>query len=83
MKKCIVFIMILWMVLMVVPAAGQESQSSLEAVTFFSEILGDDIAYNVYLPAGYADSQLEYPVIYLLHGRGDSMSRFVASMARN
>ena len=32
------------------------------------------IAYNVYLPAGYAGSTKRYPVLYLLHGRGDSKS---------
>ena len=34
-----------------------------------SAILGEEVAYNVYLPAGYDASSPElYPVIYLLHG---------------
>ena len=35
---------------------------------FASKTLGRDYAYNVYLPDGYADSALEYPALYLLHG---------------
>jgi enterochelin esterase-like enzyme len=38
-----------------------------------SKALGEDIAYNVYLPAGYDRSKDRHPVLYLLHGRGDSM----------
>ena len=37
---------------------------------FESEALGRAWAYSVYLPGGYDDSNLEYPVIYLLHGSG-------------
>jgi putative tributyrin esterase len=35
-----------------------------------SMALGVAKAYNIYLPAGYADSNLRYPVIYLVHGWG-------------
>ncbi|AQZ60657.1 putative esterase [[Actinomadura] parvosata subsp. kistnae] len=38
-----------------------------------SPALGEDIAYNVYLPARYDRSEARYPVLYLLHGRGDTM----------
>ena len=41
---------------------------SMETPTIFSPILGIDWNYSVYLPAGYDDSPLRYPVIYLLHG---------------
>ena len=37
-------------------------------------MLGEDISYNVYLPAGYDSTAKHYPVLYLLHGRGDSMA---------
>src|SRR5215208_303122 len=47
---------------------------TITAASFPSPAMGEDIAYNVYLPAGYASSSKRYPVIYLLHGRGDSMS---------
>jgi enterochelin esterase-like enzyme len=39
-----------------------------------SATLGENIAYNVYLPAGYDESAQRYPVLYLLHGRGDTMA---------
>ncbi|MCF6469694.1 hypothetical protein FAF44_15035 [Nonomuraea sp. MG754425] len=38
-----------------------------------SPALREDIAYNVYLPARYDRDTARYPVLYLLHGRGDSM----------
>ena len=38
-----------------------------------SAALGEDIAYNVYLPYGYEDGTDRYPTLYLLHGRGDTM----------
>lgn len=37
---------------------------------FESETLGRSWAYSIYLPDGYEGSNLEYPVIYLLHGSG-------------
>lgn len=44
-------------------SAGEVSHHS-----FASETLGRDYAYNVYLPDGYEDGDLAYPVMYLLHG---------------
>ncbi|MDB4965769.1 MAG: hypothetical protein JWN44_1458 [Myxococcales bacterium] len=37
---------------------------------FHSDALGVDKRYQVYLPAGYDQSNTRYPVIYLLHGLG-------------
>lgn len=37
---------------------------------FESSTLERSWAYSIYLPDGYEDSNLEYPVIYLLHGSG-------------
>ena len=42
----------------------------ITAHRFASETLGRDYAYTVYLPDGYADSELQYPALYLLHGSG-------------
>lgn len=68
-------------VLLVAPSAGgsadEFAEGSIATVSFRSATLSEDIAYNVYLPAGYADSSKRYPVLYLLHGRGDSMSAWV------
>ena len=36
--------------------------------TFASDTLGRDYAYTIYLPDGYEDGDLTYPVMYLLHG---------------
>ena len=47
---------------------------TLASAQFHSATMGEDISYNVYLPAGYASTAKRYPVLYLLHGRGDSMS---------
>ncbi|MFI5697240.1 alpha/beta hydrolase-fold protein [Kribbella sp. NPDC051586] len=47
-----------------------------------SATLGEDIDYNVYLPAGYEESTRRYPVVYLLHGRGDSMSAWTQLKSR-
>ncbi|MFI7131206.1 alpha/beta hydrolase-fold protein [Nonomuraea sp. NPDC050153] len=38
-----------------------------------SQALGENIAYNVYLPSGYDRGGDRHPVLYLLHGRGDTM----------
>ena len=32
------------------------------------------IDYTVYLPPGYDDAEVEYPTLYLLHGRGDTQA---------
>jgi len=37
-----------------------------------SKILGKEMKYNVYLPAGYRTTGYYYPVLYLLHGLGDN-----------
>jgi enterochelin esterase-like enzyme len=45
-----------------------------QSVSFHSAALGQSMAYQVILPAGYAESGTQrYPVLYLLHGRGDRM----------
>ena len=36
--------------------------------TLWSEILGADVVYNVYLPDGFSKSSDKYPAVYLLHG---------------
>jgi enterochelin esterase-like enzyme len=73
---------------LLVPAAIGASGSSaaqpgtLTGASFHSATLGEDIAYNVYLPAGYSSTAKRYPVIYLLHGRGDSMSAWTQVKGR-
>ncbi|MBL8133183.1 MAG: esterase family protein [Anaerolineae bacterium] len=50
---------------------GQEESITLRE-SFFSDTLHRDFRYNIILPAGYDQSGERYPVIYLLHGRGDT-----------
>lgn len=43
---------------------------------FRSNVLGEEVYYYVYLPAGYEGGQERYPAIYLLHGRGSTMAEW-------
>ncbi len=61
------------LVMIVNPTRAQTTGSSVTRAEFFSETLDRAYRYNVYLPAGYGESSARYPVIYLLHGRGDTM----------
>ncbi len=45
---------------------------SVVADSFVSATLGRPYEFNVYLPAGYQESDSRYPTVYLLHGRGDT-----------
>ena len=63
MKKWIIALMIA--VLPGVALAG----GTLEDVTFYSESLGEEMDFRVYLPEGYdPDRGPKYPVVYFLHG---------------
>jgi enterochelin esterase-like enzyme len=53
---------------------AQDTGGSITQAEFDSETLGRAYQYNIYLPPGYDASSEIYPVIYLLHGRGDSMA---------
>jgi enterochelin esterase-like enzyme len=51
-----------------------EAPSRIEPRSFPSAALGRALDYLVYLPAGYTPTgSTRYPVIYLLHGRGDKV----------
>ncbi|MEV5964216.1 alpha/beta hydrolase-fold protein [Kribbella sp. NPDC051952] len=72
---------------LVVPGSRAESPAAVPSGTITaahvpSRTLGEDINYNVYLPAGYDSSTQRYPVIYLLHGRGDSMAAWTQVKSR-
>ena len=57
-------------------AAAQPLKSSeIRTEAIHSNILGQDVPYNVYLPAGFDFGTLDkYPVVYLLHGLTDTYS---------
>lgn len=42
-----------------------------ESLSIQSSILGKEVQYSIYLPAGYDRTNRVYPVLYLLHGYGD------------
>jgi enterochelin esterase-like enzyme len=47
------------------------------SVEFFSPSLVRNWTYTVYLPEGYDNSELKYPVVYLLHGNGGNHNDWV------
>ncbi len=48
--------------------------------TYASSIAGGEVEYLVYTPPGYDSSRRErYPVVYLLHGLGDSAASWVTN----
>lgn len=55
-----------------IPVMGQTAESTTVRAEFDSPTLGRSYRYNILLPAGYDSSDERYPVIYLLHGRGDT-----------
>ncbi|AEQ51012.1 alpha/beta hydrolase [Pelagibacterium halotolerans] len=57
------------------PVLGQ----SVQRLTFESEALGRAFPYTVYLPAGYEDGDLDYSVLYLLHGANGNEQNWVTS----
>lgn len=64
-------------VVMLTTAVHSQSQAVAEevrAVSFHSPALGRNLDYLVALPADYETAKdRRYPVLYLLHGRGDNM----------
>ena len=56
----------------VAASAKTRSCGEIRACSVHSEILGTDVPYNVYLPAGFDCCRQEaYPIVYLLHGLSD------------
>jgi enterochelin esterase-like enzyme len=68
-----VWLMMLFMLVTVniTSAQSDEARGTTTTASFESATLGRTYDYYVYLPVGYESSELHYPVIYLLHGRGD------------
>lgn len=68
----------LWLlaVLWVLATVSASSHVSFEVLE--SDVLSRPLAYGVYLPPGYATSEQDYPVVYLLHGNGDDETSWFA-----
>ena len=61
------FLILLTAVLTFQAAAAAPARSRIVTDSLSSAVLGAQVKYNVYLPAGY-DSKKHYPAVYLLHG---------------
>ena len=57
---------------------GTVSAGQVLAYSFFSQALGRDWRYNVYLPDGYDHSDLRYPVLFMLHGYSENENAWVS-----
>jgi len=56
-------------------AAPAQTGGTIQSRAFPSTHLGKELAYLLYLPPGFdATGTTRYPVVYLLHGRGDQMT---------
>jgi enterochelin esterase-like enzyme len=66
---------LLWLVAAGLSARAEPAAGIIETRSAASATLGHEINYQLYLPPGYvADGSVRYPVIYLLHGRGDKQA---------
>lgn len=70
MRRSILFAFLLLLTMNTV-SAQDDPRGTTETASFESATLGRAYDYYVYLPAGYESSDALYPVVYLLHGRGD------------
>lgn len=66
--------LLLLLVLLLVPTAALLAQGTpvspdgVQTVEFYSPAVDRTMKYNVVLPYGYEDSDVRYPVLYLMHG---------------
>ena len=67
---------LLFVLLSLVATEAQHSVV-MDTESMYSEILGSDRNYAVYLPPDYETSTRSYPVLYLLHGAGDDQTGWV------
>lgn len=68
-------------VAVLVPAclAAPASAQSVQRVTLDSSALERELSYTVYLPEGYESENLDYSVLYLLHGANGNEQNWVTS----
>ncbi len=66
------FISTLFCCLVVLPLCLRAQGTAFSNCSFESKILGRVMHFSIYLPESYAVSDIEYPVLYLLHGGGDN-----------
>ncbi|MCK5138120.1 MAG: esterase family protein [Bacteroidales bacterium] len=71
-KNCLLFILVL-----LIRLASAQTGRVFDNLYFNSDILDMERNYAIYLPPDYETSQRSYPVLYLLHGRGDDHTGWV------
>lgn len=54
--------------LLFISACGPPQAAEIQTVEFNASAVGRDMKYNIFLPASYASSENQFPVLYLLHG---------------
>ncbi|MFN8375898.1 MAG: alpha/beta fold hydrolase [Anaerolineae bacterium] len=77
MNKLLLPMMLMFIGTMPLMLVSAQEEGTVMRVDFDSTTLNRVYQYNVYLPAGYENSDVSYPVIYLLHGRGDTMDAWL------
>ncbi len=55
------------------------AEPNVQKVTFYSESLGKDMKFNIYLPPGY-NVKKKYPVLYLYHGYGGTENSWIPEL---
>ena len=55
------------------------SSPDVQKVTFFSQSLGKEMNFNIYLPEG-DKSQKKYPVLYMIHGYGANENQWLLDL---
>jgi len=68
------FLLGLLLLLLTVQARAGE----ITPAQFHSATLGRDWDYNIYIPTGYSPATARYPVLYLLHGFGNTRDEWIA-----
>ncbi len=61
----------------VVPVSTDGAGSAIDSSSYVSRALGGEGSFLIYLPPGYASTNMHYPVIYLLHGDGQTDGSFL------
>lgn len=61
----------------IVPVSRDAAGSSIDSSSYASEALHGEGSFLLYLPPGYATTIERYPVIYLLHGNGQTDDSFL------
>ena len=56
-------------------ASGQLPGEPVHTVEFYSPAVDRTMKYNIVLPYGYEESDIDYPVLYLLHGVSQNVTQ--------